>query len=248
MISKKILLVGIIVLVGTIVGPLFGVILTFWVLPLVVSLISVFIIRRRPITTGSITGLAVAAILTLFSFFRDKENQADINFYLGSTIIILTALVEGLVAGVIYWLIARTRGWETKNELEWLTQGGNVWSWGWVLLFSILGGIGAGYLLCWQDLIRMGKQEAAKKFFLWGGITLLSIQLLVTLLPDKWTPNSISLGLSLVFPMYLYHGYLKEWQKNNPGIARFEKKIILWAVLGLVLQLLIIFIFASIFQ
>ncbi len=245
MISKRNLLVGVIVLVGTCLGILFSGILVFWVSPLIVSLISVFIIRRRPITTGLITGLAVAAILTLFSFFYDKENQTDINFYFGSFVMVAVAILEGLVAGVIYWLIARTRGWETQNELEWLMRGDKVWSWSTVLIFSILGGMGAGYLICWQDLIRMGKQEAAKKFLLWGGVGLLVINLVIVLLPDELTPNSISYGLSLMFPVYLYHAYLKEWQKSNPGVAKFEKKIILWAILGLVLGLLIIFIFTS---
>lgn len=248
MISKRSLFVGVIVTMGAFIGPYLGDEIPFWVLPLLLCFISVFIMKYRPVKTGLITGFVIAIIAILVSVFVGKEDLSNIDFYFGSLVMVVVAILEGLFAGVIYWLIARARGWETQNELEWLTRGENVWSFGWVILFSILGGMGAGYLICWQDLIRMGKQETAKKFLLWGGVTLLAIHLVLFLLSDQLANKSLSTGLSLMFPTYLYYAHLKEWQKNNPGIAGFEKKIVLWAILGLILSLLIIFVFASFFK
>ncbi len=105
MISKRNLFVGIIVLVGgAVVGRFSRSELSVWVIPIPLCLLSVFLIKNRPIKTGLITGLAIAFVTILASIFFDRFGKSIENFddVVGTLMIAALIVLEGLIAGVIY--------------------------------------------------------------------------------------------------------------------------------------------------
>lgn len=107
------------------------------------------------------------------------------------------------------------------------------WSWWSVLVFSLILGFPASYFIVWNNLKRMGKAEEAKKFLMFGGIivAVVSIGLLYISVPKYVTPNI----LALPFPIWLHTKYLNQWQKDNPGKAKFSWSLIAWGLLGLII-------------
>lgn len=114
------------------------------------------------------------------------------------------------------------------------------WNYFSVFILSSLFGPGAGYLITWQNLLRMGKAAEAKQFLLFGGAVFLLMSVGFFLLPQdgiKLLGNVASIG----FPIWLYYAYQKQWQTNNPNQAKFSWSVIGWALLGLIV-LVVLFI------
>ena len=122
------------------------------------------------------------------------------------------------------------------------------WPWWATLTFSF--DLVGGYIIVWQNLKRMGREDVAKKFlFVGGGIVLTILVLLVLLgylLPESSTLSSSSstykLVLGWLFPIWLYLTYLKKWQQENPGKAKFSWSILGWMAVGIVIEIVLIFL------
>lgn len=117
------------------------------------------------------------------------------------------------------------------------------WSYIQILAASVLFGLPGAYLIVWQNLKRIGKEDVAKKFLIVGGIIVLLIMTILIFLPVSRTiSRGLSNGLAIMFPIWLYLSYLREWQKQNPKGAGFSWSLLGWGLLGLVLYLAIAFI------
>jgi len=107
------------------------------------------------------------------------------------------------------------------------------WPYGWVITMSILFGFPASFLIVWQNLKRIGREDVAKKFFIVGGLIVLALGIITVILPVRTGSQSGSLLLSAAFPIWFYVKYFKDWQIKNPKVAKFSWSIVGWALLGL---------------
>ena len=122
------------------------------------------------------------------------------------------------------------------------------WSWIWMLPTSVLSGSPGSYLIVWQNLKRIGREDIAKKFVIVGGIILLTVTAVLFLLPiSRPIRQWLGTGLSIIFPLWFYSNYLKEWQKQNPKVAGFSWALVGWGFLGLMLYLALVFLVAFLF-
>lgn len=122
------------------------------------------------------------------------------------------------------------------------------WSWIWILVVSVLCGLSGGYLIVWQNLKRIGREDVAKKFLIKGGVIVLAITAALFLLPIPQSLNrGLGNGLAIIFPIWFYQKYLNDWQKQNPKVAGFSFALIGWGLLGLILYLALVFLVALIF-
>lgn len=122
------------------------------------------------------------------------------------------------------------------------------WSFASMAVVSLILGIGASYLIVWQNLKRVGKNDVAKKFF-WIGLAIL-VGMVTTLFfaadalhLSKASGNVLALG----FLVWFYFKYLASWQiasKEKPG---FDWVILGWGLLGLVASLVIVGLLVLIF-
>lgn len=106
------------------------------------------------------------------------------------------------------------------------------WKFWHMSLMALLFGLGSGYLVAWQNLRRMGEEEAAKKFLLFGGVVLIVISLMIYFLPETQTRGFYFIGL--LFPVWVYFRNQKGWEQKNPGQTAFSWSIVGWGVLGFV--------------
>lgn len=100
---------------------------------------------------------------------------------------------------------------------------------------SLIFGNVASYLVVWENLKRIGKKDKANKYFIFFGMVLLLETLLFQYLNNLGKLNgSMVNGLGLIFPIWFYAYYFKEWQKQNPKVAKFQWSILAWGLFGLV--------------
>lgn len=111
------------------------------------------------------------------------------------------------------------------------------WSWLSLAIVSILTGLGGGFFIVWQNLKRMGKEEEAKKFFVWGAVISVVVLALAIYLP--MFPQGLSGVISLLFPIWHYATHLKKWQQEHPKQAKFSWSLVGWGVVGLVATLVL---------
>lgn len=133
------------------------------------------------------------------------------------------------------------------------SSGKAPWPWWATFIFSAVSGLYGGYIIVWLNLKRLGKHNVAKKFlFIGGGIVILILGFLILLgqiLPSITLLFSarliLSLILGLLFPTWLYFAYLKKWQTENPGKAKFSWSIIGWTAIGIVIGIVSELVFLS---
>lgn len=147
-------------------------------------------------------------------------------------------------AGIVY-LISLALVWtgkifKTTSKKEALTVDSTPWPFLSVLIFSILFGPCSSYLIAWQSLRKMGKIDAAKSFLGLGGMVLLVMLVALYILPQD-IAKVIGNISAIIFPIWLYYTYQKQYQVDNPKRAKFSWSILGWSVLGIIL-LLVIFI------
>lgn len=122
------------------------------------------------------------------------------------------------------------------------------WSQGWMILASVLCGFAGSYLIVWQNLKRIGREDKAKKFLIVGGIIVIAIIVALSLfpIPDSLS-NGLGIGLALIFPFWFYSNYLKDWQKQNPKVAGFSWSLVGWGLLGLISYLALAYLVTFLF-
>lgn len=99
----------------------------------------------------------------------------------------------------------------------------------------ILFGYVASYLVVWENLRRIGKKDKANKYLIvFGVVVLLGIIFFQYLSGLKRLNGSMVNGFGLLFPIWFYAYYFKEWQKQNPGVAKFQWSVLVWGLFGLV--------------
>lgn len=116
-----------------------------------------------------------------------------------------------------------------------------VWA---IFVFSIIN-IFAAYFITWQSLKRMGRDDIARKFlFVGGGIIILLFLFLIFSgdlfpLPPPPIRDIIKTISAIAFPGWLYITYLKRWQEENPGKAKFSWSIIGWWAIGVGIEIVL---------
>jgi len=105
-----------------------------------------------------------------------------------------------------------------------------LWS---MVLVSILLGMVAGYFLTWRNMIRMGlSNDKRKQFLIIGFLVVISVIFILSHIELKRT-SSISGPLSVMFPVWLYYTYQKQWEKEHPGGTKTTWGVLGWGMLGL---------------
>ncbi len=127
------------------------------------------------------------------------------------------------------------------------TPKSNVLPWGKTSLSasSFVFGLGAGFLLIWQNFKRMGREEDAKKFF-WKGIGInvgvTAILVFMIIMAGEEQGRQIakaSQGLGLFYPWLFGAKELKEWEQQHASKGKFSWSILGWGFLGLIFQLVL---------
>lgn len=130
-------------------------------------------------------------------------------------------LVYILLGSVVFtYLASAFLIWKSKSEANASVQGA-PWNYFSVFIMSTLFGPGAGFLVTWQNLLRMGKVQEARKFLIWGGLVFLAICVSLLFISSdgvKAVGNIASMG----FPVWLYYTNQKQWQLSNPNKAKFS--------------------------
>lgn len=112
-----------------------------------------------------------------------------------------------------------------------------------MVLISVLCGLPGSYLIVWQNLRRIGRKDVGKKFLIVGGIIVLVTMVVLMFLPiSKSLSRGLGNGLAMIFPLWLYSNYLKQWQQQNPKGAGFSWSLMGWGLLGLILYLVLAFV------
>lgn len=109
---------------------------------------------------------------------------------------------------------------------------------------SLLFGVGGGFMIVWQGLKKIGKEDVAKKFFLWGGLATLILVFAIARL-------HISSGyfVSLVYIILFERFYLMPWKKENPDIKpKFSWSIVGWGLLGMLLSVILYIIISVVIK
>lgn len=120
---------------------------------------------------------------------------------------------------------------ETSADYQWPYQA--------ILGFSFFFGTGAGFLLTWKSMEKLGDKEMARKFLVWGGITFVLLQMVAVFIISKNASLGRSLNiLGIAFPVW-YLQVLKKWKLQHTENAKFEWSMVLWAVAGLFITLAI---------
>lgn len=113
------------------------------------------------------------------------------------------------------------------------------WNYFSVFIMSALFGPGAGYLITWRNLLKMGKVAEAKQFLAFGGGVFLLMCVGFLFLPQSGA-KLLGNVASIVFPIWLYYSHQKQWQLSNPNKAKFSWSILGWSLLGVLLLMVAI--------
>lgn len=119
------------------------------------------------------------------------------------------------------------------------------WKFWHTILTVLFFGIGAAYLICWQNLKRMGKEQEAKHLFIFGGIAVLAISIIANLISSEQTVKLLGNAVGLAFPTWTYYKYQKQWEVEHPNQSKFTWSLLGWGLLGTVLTIFLFFVIAS---
>lgn len=158
-----------------------------------------------------------------------------------------TTMVYVLFGSVlVVYLLSALFIWKRKNESPENAQT-TPWNYFAVFIMSSLFGPGAGFLVTWQNLLRMGKVEEAKKFFMLGGLVFLAICGALLFISSDGA-KAVGNIASMAFPVWLYYTNQKQWQLNNPNKAKFSWSILGWSLLGLILAFIVVILLGLIIR
>lgn len=124
-----------------------------------------------------------------------------------------------------------------KNDSRKLISPWPFWT---ILVLAFIGGTWSAYFLIWQNLKKIEKNEAARKFAWWGvGIILMYQILLVVLAMLGNRSNNYSQVLLIGLPIWFEFKYFKKWREEHPEIKpKFQFSALGWGGLGLAATLL----------
>lgn len=113
-----------------------------------------------------------------------------------------------------------------------------------IIVCSLLFGVGTGYLLTWQNLKRMGRENEAQVFLIKGGLLFLGLMLLVIFFTQSLDSSEslirgLSRGISFIFPFFFAYRHLQQWEKKHTHQTKFSFSILLWSFLGFVLTIVV---------
>ncbi len=114
----------------------------------------------------------------------------------------------------------------------------------WIYVVSVLTSYAGSYLITWQSLKRIGKDDVANRFLLIGGVITLVISYLTRFIPSQLFPGynglpGVAAGLASIFPLWFQYKYFNQWQKDNPNQTKFTWSIVGWGILGIILLVII---------
>lgn len=149
-----------------------------------------------------------------------------------------TTMVYVLFGSVlVVYLLSAFFIWKRKSEAT--NVQATPWNYFAVFIMSSLFGPGAGFLVTWQNLLRMGKVEEAKKFLMLGGLAFLAMCVALLFIPSDGAKVLGNIA-SMAFPVWLYYTNQKQWQLDNPNKAKFSWSILGWSLLGVSLLFIVV--------
>ncbi len=116
------------------------------------------------------------------------------------------------------------------------------WSFVGIVLVSLLTSYVGSYIITWQSLRKIGQNDVANRFLLFGGIISILISFIFPFIPKgllvahKLAPG-IASAFAIIFPFWFYPRYFKQWLTDHPNQAKFSWSLIGWGVLGLIIAI-----------